>query len=91
MPLDTHIPPPVTISTVSEGATATSLGIQDQWITVVAKGAAITVRFGDSSVGAAGAGHWPLAAGEKARFYIGANNNYVSIAGTGGTLSWYAG
>lgn len=89
MALDTHIAPPVTVTVVAEGATATALGVQDQWITVCAVGAALHVRFGTASLGAAQTTDWPLAANEKARFYIGANTNYVSIVGTGATLRWF--
>lgn len=48
-----------------------------------AAGGALTLRFGDSTVGAAQTTDWPLAEGEKESFYIGYSTRYVSIQGVG--------
>jgi len=68
---------------VAAGATATALGVQQTYITVCAAGGALTLRFGDSTVGAAQTTDWPLAEGEKESFYIGYATAYVSIQGVG--------
>jgi hypothetical protein len=68
---------------IAAGTTAGSLGAEQTYITVCAAGGALTLRFGDSTVGAAQTTDWPLAEGEKESFYIGYATKYVSIQGVG--------
>lgn len=68
---------------VTSGATALDLGKEQVYATVCAAGGALTLRFGDSTVGAAQTTDWPLAEGEKESFYIGYSTRYVSIQGVG--------
>jgi hypothetical protein len=79
-----------TVNTIAASSTASSLGIELQYITVCASGGALTIRFGNAAVGAAQATDWPIAEGEKESFYITSNTNYVSIQGVG-ALKWVAG
>ncbi len=79
-----------TVNTIAASATASSLGLEQQYITVCASGGALTLRFGTSAVGAAQTTDWPLAEGEKESFYITSSTNYVSIQGTG-ALKWVVG
>ncbi len=68
---------------VAAAATASDLGIEQVYVTVCAAGGALTLRFGDSTVGAAQTTDWPLAEGEKESFYIGYSTRFVSIQGVG--------
>ena len=81
---------PRTITTVAASTTAASIGVLDQYVTVVAVGGDLTMKFGDATVGAAASTDWPLAEGEKESLYLSTGTNYVSIQGTG-ALRWYAG
>ncbi len=84
-------PPPGAPTVIAAGTTASNMGIYDQLVTVVAVGGALTMRFGDSAVGAAATTDWPLAEGEKETFWISSATSYCSIQGSGATLTWYAG
>lgn len=81
------ITPPRSPTVIASGATATDLGVECEWLSFVAVGGALTMRFGDATVGAATANDWPLASGVKERFYITSGTRYVSIQGTG-ALHW---
>ena len=68
---------------VEAASTARDIGVEQAYITVCAAGGALTLRFGDSTVGAAQTTDWPLAEGEKESFYIGYSTRFVSIQGVG--------
>ena len=68
---------------VDASSTAQDLGQEMVYATVCASGGALTLRFGDSSVGAAQTTDWPLAEGEKESFFIGYSTRFVSIQGVG--------
>ena len=68
---------------VDASSTARDIGQEQVYVTVCAAGGALTLRFGDSNVGAAQTTDWPLAEGEKESFFIGYSTRFVSIQGVG--------
>jgi len=68
---------------IAASSTAAALGVEQTYKTVSAAGGPLTLRFGDSTVGAAQTTDWPLAECEKESFYIGYATKFVSIQGTG--------
>lgn len=87
--------PPRACFTIATGVTAGALtptglsaGQFTGWITGQAVGGDINVRFGDSTVGAAGSTDWVIPDATSVSYYVGENTNYVSVAGTG-SFRWH--
>lgn len=83
--------PPVTVTVIPSGTTASNLGITGgpAWVNFAAVGGPCFIRFGAAGLGASTTSYWPLPEGQKARFLIGPNTTYVSINGAG-ALHWFA-